>query len=114
MKELTDLEICKRIAKIDGVVVYRETKDFYGDNYFRDDTHHDLAPVVYNPLTDDALCFQLMVKYKIKLCWEYDETWLCYKNGFSILLSKDESPNKALCLAIIELDVMEKELEANK
>ena len=107
MSELTDLEICKRIAKIEGVVVYREANQFYGDNYFRDDIHHDLAPVVYNPLTDDALCFRLMVDYRV-YCepFMFNDSWSCRASSFNN--SKGEgyvnnmNLNRAICLAIIE------------
>ena len=106
---MDDLIICKEIAKIDGVVVYRETKDFYGDNYFRNDTHHDLAPVIYNPLTDDALCFQLSKKYNVSIM-HYEEystarIWDDPEDNpiadFSNI-NNDTSLNKAICLAIIE------------
>ena len=102
MNELTDLEICKRIAEIEGVefncdhghVFYWLTEDSPVQNY--------------NPLTDDALCFRLMIKYDMVPCRSdhlgvyecvYDiEIALCGGVG-SIL---DESPNRAICLAIIE------------
>jgi len=110
MKELTDLEICKRIAEIDKVT----------DNMFkywrliRDERGNEVEYEHYNPLTDDALCFQLMVKYDINLTsmeptlidgsdgYEY----ICYKQGVyqnvSAILSIDKLPNKAILLAIIE------------
>ena len=105
---MNDLAICKRIAEIEchwwvtdrGLYLYimkeyAESKD------------HPL-PTYYNPLTDDALCFQLMVKYKISIdhedsmCgvmvqksnnhWEYLGN-ICYDDDTSI--------NKAILLAII-------------
>ena len=75
MNELTDLQICKRIAEIEGHETLPCDEYQEGDFYIVINDHGE----DYNPLTDDALCFQLMVKYVY-----------------------DDSPNKAICLAIIE------------
>ena len=107
MKELTDLEINRKIADIEDIH-YMETKYSDRDNFLGLVSAPDgsgTPPELigeYNPLTDDALCFQLMVKYKVKLSHEYDETWICFKSGICRQLSKDVSPNKAICLAILE------------
>jgi hypothetical protein len=94
MNNLTDLEICKRIVKIEGERFYDE-----GDYITTLDFEE------YNPLKDDALCFQFMVKDKIRLVFEYDGTWLCFSNDTTNkLLSKSSNPNKAVCLAKIELN----------
>ncbi len=101
---MDDLEICKRIAEIEGIPIYREDNFFYGDGYFRVDTFAGLAPMMYNPLTDDALCFQLMVNYKVSVFYEH---------GYAAIVDDDsgeyvgdaslyEAPNKAILLAIIE------------
>ena len=117
---MNDLEICKRIAEIEGL-------DFYllesgGDTYPLIKVWHDsvlkdkcvpkkfFEPRDYDPLTDDALCFKLMNKHKVSIdhedgmCgvltkvsqtnhWEYLGN-ICY--------DKDVTINKAICLAIIE------------
>lgn len=73
MTELTDLDICKKIAEIEGVN-YEIRKD-------EDDADGYVHPVVkshvkilskeywmgeeYNPLTDDALCINLAKKHKL-------------------------------------------------
>lgn len=92
MKELTDLEICKRIAEIEGVdakiMPYSEAV-----LYAKYDEEGVRAP--YNPLTDDALCFQLMVKYGAYLSFN-NTVWV---EGVQI---SSNTPNKAICLAIIE------------
>lgn len=95
---MNDLEICKRIAEIDSV-------DFdYNDKrvmYWREEN----SPVeTYNPLTDDALCFQLMVKYKVSVFYEYGYAAIvCDDSGEYIgQANLYEEPNKAICLAIIE------------
>ena len=111
---LTDLEICKRIAEIeksdDSVNCYQHESDgicidaIMCGMVFRE---------AYNPLTDDALCFKLMVKYEINLTSidnvyddKTDREYTCFKQGayqnVTNTLSINESPNKAICLAIIE------------
>ena len=57
----------------------------------------------YNPLINDALCFQLMVKYKVCLRADMGSVpWVCTINTIQGYLSRNASPNKAICLAIIE------------
>jgi len=102
--KLTDLETCKRIAEIDKVT----------DNMFkywrliRDERGNEVEYEHYNPLTDDTLCFQLMVKYKISFepCPFYVGRFIAHGNdehGNKILPKiSDTSPNKAILLAIIE------------
>ena len=97
---MTDLEICKRIAEIENIPVHYEDNQFYGSNYFRNDTHHDLAPSVYSPLTNDGLCFRLMNKHDISLHQDGDKMFWVAGRGISDNLY--DSPNKAICLAIIE------------
>ena len=58
----------------------------------------------FNALYDDALCFQLMVKYQIELnCYNDEEGhpmyWVC---AHGVHNNNYDSPNKAICLAIIE------------
>ena len=55
----------------------------------------------YNPLTDDALCFQLMVKYEVQPWLDGDGSgnWCATINNE---IGRDFSPNKAILLAIIE------------
>ena len=81
---MDDLAICKRIAEIEGFELtdhlFKLCKikklhseycklpnldDFDKFIECADTTGFDAYR--YNPLTDDALCFQLMVKYKIGL-----------------------------------------------
>ena len=69
----------------------------------------------YNPLTDDSLCFQLMVKHKVELDFSQGVfTQACVPDFNSdneeAVLSRveywhdDHSHNKAICLAIIEAE----------
>lgn len=109
MNKLSDLEICKRIAEIEGLEsrqcgnVECAENHYITDNAYCDETRH------YNPLTDDALCFKLMVKYgvlftpvipNIKI---RDYSRGNYKPETYMANSElNQSPNKAICLAIIE------------
>ena len=107
---MNDLEICKRIAEIEGAVkteIFTSNKagektlavyfSLSGD-YGQPMAHHN-----YNPLTDDGLCFRLMKKYSI--CLDINPTDngdpIAWSNVMAISAS-NKSPNKAICLAIIE------------
>ena len=108
MKELTDLEICKRIAEIEGKSYWiNGTGEGVCINYIEGKRASKVLH--YNPLTDDALCFKLMVKYRIAV-----EFTRYYEKFKSITIKafyddvsygsyiRDTSPNRAICLAIIE------------
>ncbi len=90
---MIDLEICKRIAEIEGVGVFEDR----GFQLTRSVSYEQ-----YNPLTDDALCFQLMVKYFVSV--DYNHTRLTKEyiatcpDGYGY----NSNPNKAILLAIIE------------
>ena len=101
---MNDLEICKKIVEIEGIHYFNPG----GSNPFQELVGGSPSKVTgkYNPLTDDALCFQLMVKYRITLH--------AHPNGGSHAVIHDgscvtilsavlnKSPNRAICLAIIE------------
>ena len=70
MNKLTDLEICKRIAEIDGVKV----RDIGGVICILEATGSSLmkTPTTrYNPLTDGALLNQLIFKYEISISFNF-------------------------------------------
>jgi hypothetical protein len=105
MSELTNLEICKRIAEIEGHETLPLSEYQKGDFYIVINDHGE----GYNPLTDDALCFQLMVKYDCDLISPYrpnnDTHWECQiftEDCADAVGVYDDSPNKAICFAIIE------------
>ena len=102
MSGLTDLEICKKIAEIEGVVIehIHGTDIFVIDNEKGVNTRYD-EWMLYNPLTDDGLCFRLMVKYKLSLVAPEGEQadWDCI---ISDVLTTGKNPNKLICLAIIK------------
>ena len=101
---MTDLEICKSIAEIEGYTVSTDVKPSCGSAYVN--MYPDNCYGNYNPLTDDALCFKLMLKYEVSLT--YGE----YAVNAEILIKKEDGehsfdaqaycPKLAICLAIIE------------
>ena len=107
---MNDLDICRRIAKIEGLLVSKDVKPKCGSvyaNIYPNDCYGN-----YNPLTDDALCFQLMIKYSIDLIHElkggeYKHHRYVAKRELPRvkheIVSPDlTSPHRAICLAIIE------------
>ena len=96
---MTDLEICKRIAEIEGYRVSTDVRPSCGSAYAN--IYPDNCYGNYNPLTDKALCFDLMVKYKLSLIAPEgeQEDWDCVIRD---VLITHKSPNRAICLAIIE------------
>tara|TARA_R110000764_G_C10804545_1_gene359442 strand:+ start:26 stop:334 length:309 start_codon:yes stop_codon:yes gene_type:complete len=96
MNELTDLQICKNIAEIECAKI-----DVLGGKAILDEMIGGvrIRLTEYNPLTDDALCFQLMIKHKLEV-WEHNGKWLVGHNLRNTI--HNENPNKAICLAIIE------------
>ena len=72
MSELTDLQICKRIAEIE---VEEVTVRFDWDDNLRTQLSYgsefeDRMPE-YNPLTDDSLLNQLIFKYEISISFNF-------------------------------------------
>jgi len=101
---MTDLEICQKIAEIEGI-------DFSvdGEHVFY---KPDGWPCGYNPLTDKALCFDLMVKYSIEFTPEFEGDYTALiVDGYLYderidydrcnTFGRDENPQRAICLAII-------------
>tara|TARA_R110000803_G_scaffold120836_3_gene188932 strand:- start:910 stop:1218 length:309 start_codon:yes stop_codon:yes gene_type:complete len=98
---MDNLDICKRIAKIEGV-------ELLGPNKLNYKPANTMCAVIYNPLEDDALCFQLMIKYRMQLSRLPNLDYICKKQGVFVNINSTtkgiDSPNKAICLAIIELN----------
>jgi len=109
MKELTDLEICKRIAEIESnkiafdesndnqvkilIQTWCDTDSCYFDDY-----------LPYNPLTDDGLCFQLMVTHRISVDIRKDGRTQAFMDCENSTQCKtDKNTNRAILLAIIEV-----------
>jgi hypothetical protein len=105
---MNDLDICKRIAEIEG---FESTYTGSGKSaYNHCISLGSLRAILYNPLTDDALCFRLMVKYSIELTPLFRGEWCAsFINKYTYeedpiygVQAVDERPNRAICLAIIE------------
>jgi hypothetical protein len=102
MNELTDLEICKCVAEIEGLEHYISENKKYCMTRDKLSTYvirHD----EYNPLTDDALCFKLMVKHSVRVEPENCSAWTDNDDGYpqyEVIHCKG-TINKAICLAII-------------
>ena len=103
---MTDLEICTFIAKLENIN-FRVNGDKL-DNM--DNLGFEGQPYYYDPLTDDALCFKLMVKYEVNVNFvecPADSGKAYYATGSNkdkktICTDYVETPNRAICLAIIE------------
>ena len=106
---MDDLTICRKIADIEDVH-YIETQ--YKENNFlalvSENDFTGTPPEMigkYDPLNDDALCFQLMVGHGVlrDLCEEGYRAVMPKWNGTpEYYRITDKNPNKAICLAIIE------------
>ncbi len=113
MKQLTDLEICKRIAKIEGsiLVTVFETHINAMFSYEIANLKSKHTTNNYNPLIDDALCFELLKKHDIDLVKDFQGMYSACINPYYSFAGEiesyefegyHESPNKAICLVIIE------------
>lgn len=105
---LTDLELCKRIAEIEGLIFCD------GGKYFRCEILKNgkvIGYYQYNPLIIKALLFDLMVKYRISIEWLESSRFVigavCVKNDNSSGIDFDS--DKEIPRAILECIV-----EANK
>ena len=97
MSELTDLEICKRIAEIEGIEFRIQNRKVLPESPA--ETNIAKMTDVYNPLTDDALCFGLVKKYGVEIIPQWDR--VSANNGIECAHEYAKNPNKAICLAII-------------
>ena len=107
MSELTDLEICKKIAEIKDVY-YIETQ--YKENNFLalvDDPDGSGTPPEiigkFDPF-NDALCFKLMIEFGValKILWEENNGTKHYNATLKSADIDNKSPKRAILLAIIE------------
>ena len=99
---MNNLELCKRIAEIAGCYSFTTPSGYIAKDSWGNE---------YNPLTDDALCFQLMAKYRVMVDYDDEKFLAATLKGLFNPLDKWEpekddirydSANRAICLAIIE------------
>lgn len=112
---MNDLEICKRVAEIylecDWVVNESNqsieivgTQTYLGAHGIPDEK--TVVIKAFNPLTDDALCFMLMVKYEVEIDFKNKRAMFdapCKNPIYRTWVKFSDMPlNKAICLAIIK------------
>jgi hypothetical protein len=100
---MDNITICKRLAEIEGECIEHISKGALFISRTED---------VYNPLTDDELCFKLMDKYNVSINTHFQnpdtkQAYVTYLKGFRVVTTdtfsiNDLGINKAICLAIIE------------
>jgi len=102
MSDLTDFEICKRIAEIKNLTFCT------GSKYARVEIWSDNKVCGYmdfNPLKDRALCFDLMIEEGLQLLQLKNGDYIAFKQRvFVNVINSTEgvkSPQRALCLEII-------------
>lgn len=116
MNELTDLQLCKRIAEIEGLdekILAALAKHQENRAAFE---RYNVASIsnpyaiqkdvidVYNPLTNKALLFDLMVKYKVEIDYlrPGDCTIFDSDNLESTVIMIGDSLPRAILTAIVE------------
>ena len=100
MSDLTDLELCKRIADIEGLTVEVGALGVYGP----EDENGWCQE--YNPLTDKALLFDLMVNYEVAVTFGFENAVIHCKNvnrngATAKKVDKPDIP-RAILTAIVE------------
>ena len=118
MDKLTDLEICKRIAEIEGVnwmPAYPNQPNEFVGLVSESDLSGTPPELIgeFNPLTNKALCFDLMVKYKIEVRLHFNQVGYWGKTGkfreFFFPTDINNNTQRAICNAIIKKHEAENE-----
>lgn len=102
--KLTDLELCRRIAEIEGVTV-----DAIDGEYLGIHGKYDIEE--YNPLTNKALLFDLMVKHAVEVHYDYSNC-VAYRDGREVGLVRFDIGSE-LPRAILEC-IVESKSNQNK
>jgi hypothetical protein len=100
---MTDLEICKLIADINGDNVLM-MKSAFGSNWMIAGEVHG-GYKIYSPLTDDALIFRTAFEKKVKIDYFDECVYIASHRKLSrYRFDKNDisSLRKAICLVIIE------------
>lgn len=71
---MNDLELCKKIAEIEGVEFSVRGNSVVADNPA--EAIKDKLTDIYNPLTNKALLFDLLVKYDVCICRYNDYVYI--------------------------------------
>lgn len=112
MSELTDLEIAKLIHEITGRDKVHETDIEWDESYLYIDTDGDDNYSYRNPLVDNGWCFLLVSMFSVKIdhfdeCVYVTAPRRVFISRFT--LGDIASLRKAICLAIIESQTLNKE-----
>ena len=104
--ELTDLEICKRIAEIEGFTVCNVVADSL-ITINKPYTIEGIATTIesfYKPLTDDLILMPLAFKYKVSICWWNMSCTIVDASGniLSEVLFSNIKLSRAILVCIIE------------
>ena len=98
MSELTDLEICKRIAEIEG---YHTNLAIKCEGVWCSMNSNDCYGV-FNPLTDDALLNQLIFKYEISISFNFCLISMITNKQYEMNFTDIPSLKRKCLLLIIE------------
>ncbi len=100
---MNDSEICKRIAEIEGLIISNH-KVAESDLWVHIGYTENSSVTLFNPLTDKALCFDLMVKYDVRVEPSDCNAWIDNEDGYPEfeIIHHNGTLQQAICLAIIE------------
>jgi hypothetical protein len=102
VNKLTDLEICKWLADIEGVSVMM-MESAIGANWMSVGKYHG-GNRVYNPLEDDALVFRLAFKKKVKIDYFHEDVYIKELEKLDIQRFNPNditSLRRAICLVVV-------------
>jgi hypothetical protein len=105
---MTDLEICKRIAEIEGHKVSTDVRPSCGAAYvnmYPNNCYGNYSPLAKTE-TGKALCFDLMVKYDVRVEPSDCNAWIDNEDGYPEheIIHHGGTLQQAICLAIIKAD----------
>jgi hypothetical protein len=110
MNELTDLEICKRIAEIEGLKWFeldnsKHSKKPNARAIYLNKSENGTYKNRFNPITDDALCLKFIVKHEISIINISEGLFIVQCKMITVDTSDSINIKKAICLAIIKSKV---------
>jgi len=104
MSKLTDLELCKKIAEIEGEEQHVINKIERAFGAKKDAMWVVMHGDYYNPIEDWNITGPLMVKYEVKLVWECSPSYCHALIVKSQICESDSDEQRAICMAIVAKD----------
>lgn len=102
MSKLTELEVCRKMAELEGLVSHIAGNVECAENHYAakaiDGVVYETSRP-YNPITGKALCFELMVKYGIDF---FNINGVFYASDNKSVCVNSDNPGRAICLAILK------------